>query len=103
MTVSGTVPNISESVNRETTSFTTPPTFSVEPPGSDAYINNKQNIKISSLEGFRQRLLDTEVQRGLPILFQVQEDKVHYQITILSGKSGLAGVMKEKSIHFDAL
>ena len=58
MTVSGTVPNISESVNRETTSFTTPPTFSVEPPGSDAYINNKQNIKISSLEGFRQRLLD---------------------------------------------
>ena len=43
MAVSGMVPNPSENVNRETTSFATPPTSSIKPPGSDTSINNKQN------------------------------------------------------------
>ena len=57
MAVSGTVPNFSENVNTETFSFATPPTSSIKPPGSDTSINNKQIINISSLDGFRQRLL----------------------------------------------
>ena len=57
MAVSGMAPNLSENVNKETISFATPPTSSIKPPGSDASINNKQNIKISGLDGFRQRLL----------------------------------------------
>ena len=36
----------------------------------------------------------------LPSLFQVQGDKVLYQITICSGQNGLAGVVKENLIHF---
>ena len=47
--------------------------------------------------------LQQEFQRGLPSLFQVKGDKVHYQITIRPGQSGLASVVKEKSIHFDVL
>ena len=47
--------------------------------------------------------LQQDFQRGLLSLFQVQGDKVHYQITIRPGQSGLAGVMKEKLIHFDVL
>ena len=47
--------------------------------------------------------LQQEFQKGLPSCFQVQGDKVHYQITIRSGQSGLAGVVKEKLIHFDVL
>ena len=61
MAVSGMVPNPSENVNRETTSFATPPTSSIKLPGSDTSINNKQNIKISGLDGFRQRLLATGI------------------------------------------
>ena len=57
MAVSSMVPNPSENINREITSFVTPPTSSVKPPGSDTSINNKQNITISSLDGFWQRLL----------------------------------------------
>ena len=41
--------------------FATPPASSIKPPGSDTSINNKQNIKISGLVGFRQRLLATEI------------------------------------------
>ena len=47
--------------------------------------------------------LQQEFQRGLPSLFQVQGDMAHYQITICSGQGGLAGVVKEKLIHFDVL
>ena len=47
--------------------------------------------------------LQQEFQRGLPSLFQVQGDKVHYQITICPGQSGLAGVVREKLIHIDVL
>ena len=47
--------------------------------------------------------LQQEFQRGLPSLFRVQGDKVHYQIAIRSGQNGLPGVVKEKLIHFDVL
>ena len=47
--------------------------------------------------------LQQEFQRGLPSLFQVKGDIVHYQIAIRPGQSGLATVVKEKSIHFDVL
>ena len=47
--------------------------------------------------------LQQEFQRGLPSLLQVQGYKIHYQITICPGQSGLAGVVKEKLIHFDVL
>ena len=47
--------------------------------------------------------LQQEFQRGLPSLFPVKEDKVHYQITIRPGQRGLAGAVKEKLIHFDVL
>ena len=61
MAVSSMVPNPSENVNRETTSFATPPTSSIKPTGLDTSINNKQNIKISGLDGFRQRLLAARI------------------------------------------
>ena len=61
MTVSSMVPNPSENVNRETTSFATPPTSSIKAPGSDTSINNKQNIKIYRLDGSRKRLLTTGI------------------------------------------
>ena len=51
--VSRMVPNPSENVNRETTSFTTPPTSSIKPPGLDTSINNKQNIKIGRFGQFQ--------------------------------------------------
>ena len=47
--------------------------------------------------------LRQELQSGLPSLFEVQEDKVHCQIRIRPGQSGLAGVVKEKLTHLDAL
>ena len=47
--------------------------------------------------------LQQEFYRGLPSLFQVQGDTVHYQITIPPGQSGIAGLEKEKLIHFDVL
>lgn len=56
--VSNIVPKSSENVNKETISFTTPPTSSVEPPGLDTSINNEQIIKISGLDGVRPRLLE---------------------------------------------
>ena len=59
--ISSNVTNLSENVNRETTYFTTPPTSCIKPPGSDTSTNNKQNIEISSLEGFRKRLLATRI------------------------------------------
>ena len=55
MAVLSMVSNPSENVNRETTSFTTPPTSSIKPPGSDKSIDNKQNIEISDLNGFRKK------------------------------------------------
>ena len=61
MAVSSMVPNPSENVNRETTSFAAPSTSSSKRPGSDTFINNKQNIKINGLDGFRQRLLATGI------------------------------------------
>ena len=53
MAVSATVTNPSENVNRGTTSFATPCTSSIKRPGSDTSVNNKQNIKISGLDGLR--------------------------------------------------
>ena len=47
--------------------------------------------------------LQQQFQRGLLSLFQVQGVKVHYQITVRPGQSGLAGLVKEKFIHFDEL
>ena len=41
--------------------------------------------------------------RELPSLFEVQGDKVHYQITIRPGQSGIAGMVKKNLIHFDVL
>ena len=80
--VSNIVPKSSENVNKETISFTTPPTSSVEPPGLDTSINNEQIIKISGLDGVRPRLLEALFQIGLPTLFQVQRDKAPLQIII---------------------
>ena len=61
MAVSSIVSNPSENVNRQTTSFTTTPTSYIKQPGSDKSIDNKQNIEISDLNGFRQRLLETGI------------------------------------------
>ena len=61
MAVSSMVANPSENVNRETTSFATLSTSSIKRSGSDTSVNNKQNFKISSLDGFRQRLLATGI------------------------------------------
>ena len=47
--------------------------------------------------------LQEAFQRQFPNLFPVCDDQVQYQITIRSGLSGLAGVMKEKLILFDAI
>ena len=82
MAVSSMVPNPSENVNKETTYFSTPPTSSLDPPGSDTSINNKQNIRISGLDGFRQKLLETGISERASKLIHVQGDKAHYQITI---------------------
>ena len=69
MAVSSMVSNSFENVNRETTSFTTQPTSSFEPTGSDTSINNKQNIKISGLEDFRQRQVETGISERASNLF----------------------------------
>ena len=42
-------------------------------------------------------------QNELPILSLTQRDKVHQLIITRSGKSGVAGVIGNKLIHFDAL
>ena len=68
MAVSSLVPNPSENINRKTTSFTTPPTSYIKPPGSNTSINNKQSIKISDLDGFRQRLRATGILERAPKL-----------------------------------
>ena len=54
------VPNPSENVITETTSFATPSTSSIQPAGSDTSINSTQKIRISGLDGFGQMLLATE-------------------------------------------
>ena len=101
MAVSSMVPKPSENINRETTSFATPPTSSIKPPGSDTSANNKQNIVVWTVSG--KGYLQQDFQRELPSLFQVQGDTVHCQITICPGQSELAGAVKEKFIHFDVL
>ena len=81
MAVSSMAANLFENVNRETTSL---------------------RLAVWTVSG--KGYLQQEFQRGLPSLFiKVQGDKVHYQITIRPGQSGLAGVVKEKLIHFDVL
>lgn len=65
-------------------------------------ITNK-TIRLAVLAVSDKGYLQQESQRGLASLFQVQGDKVDYQITIPPVHSGLAGVMKEKLIHFDVL
>ena len=80
MGVSSMVPNLFENINREATSL---------------------RLAVWTVSG--KGYLQQEFQRGLPSLFKVQADKVHYQITIRPGQSGLAGVVKEKLIHFDVL
>ena len=47
--------------------------------------------------------LQEAFQRQLPNLFPVCDDQVQYQITIPPGHNGLAGVMREKLIHFDMI
>ena len=42
-------------------------------------------------------------QNELPILSLTQRDRVHQLIITRSGKSGVAGVIGNKLIHFDAL
>ena len=81
------VRNPFENVNRETTSFTTPPTSSIKPPGSDSSISLRLAVWTVSSKG---RL---QFQRPTPSLFQAQGDKFHYQITIRPGQSVLAGVV----------
>ena len=86
------VRNPSENVNRETTSFTTPPTSSIKPPGSDSSINNKKtSLRLAVWTVSSKGRL--QFQRPTPSLFQVQGDKFHYQITIRPGQSVLAGVV----------
>ena len=86
MAVSSMVLNPSENFNRETTSFATPPTSSIKPSGSDTSINNKQTLRLA--------------------VWTVSGDKVKGARSIIKlhtrpGQSGLAGVVKEKLIHFD--
>ena len=61
MTVSKLEPSPSENVNREIYPFNTIPAFSIDPPVSDTYNNDKQFIKISSLDGFKRRLFETGI------------------------------------------
>ena len=91
MAVSFMVPNPFENVNRETTSFTTPPTSSIEPPGIKN-IDKEQSIRISCMYGFRQRLLETGISERAS------------KLSSSSGRhGGLTGVVKEKLVYFDAL
>ena len=87
MEVSSMAPNPFDNVNRETTSFTTQATSSTEPPGSDTSINNKQTIKISSLDGLRQRLLQTEISDTFSKLISITRFIVKLQFVLV--KAGL--------------
>ena len=62
-----------------------------------------KTIRLVVLAASDKGCLQQESQRGLASLFQVQGDKVDYQITIPPVQSGLAGVMKEKLFHFNVL
>ena len=44
-----------------------------------------------------------EYWKGLPTLLSLPGGTVQNQITLFPGKSGLAGVRKDRSIHFDDL
>ena len=78
-------------------------TSSVKPPGSDKSVNDKQNIKISGLDGFKQRLLTTGILERASKLISSTRRQGSNQITIFPSQSGLTGVVKEKLIHFDVL
>ena len=103
MPVSSMVPNPSENVDRETTSFATPPTSSIKIPGPDISINKNETLSCAVWTVSGKGCLQQEFQRELVRLFQVEGDKRHYQTTFCPGQSRLAGVMKEKFIHFDVL
>ena len=45
--------------------------------------------------------LRRKFQKQLPNLLQVQDEKVHSQITICPGECGLAGVINNRLMHFD--
>ena len=47
--------------------------------------------------------LRMEFQKQLPNLLQVQDKKVHSQITIRPGEYGLASVIKNRLMHFDVM
>ena len=47
--------------------------------------------------------LRREFQKQLPNLLQVQDEKVHSQITIRHGECGLAGVINNRLMHFDVM
>ena len=59
----------------------------------------KQNFKINGLDGLKTRL-QKELQGRLSALSLSQEDQVLTQIMNQPELNGLAGVLKEKLIHF---
>ena len=84
---------VSDSVkyfSRETSTFTTVPVSAHESTKTVACNSDKQNLNISSVDNLWEKLLTG----GL-------SERASQLITICPGHSGLAGVMKEKLIHFD--
>ena len=103
MAVSGITPNPSENVNREATSFATPSTSSINQQDQIHPLITSKTLRLAVWMVSGKGCLQQEFQRGLPSSFQIQGDKVYYQITVCPGLSGLAGVTKENLIHFDVL
>ena len=63
-------------------------------------LGNKQIISTSDLEGYRETLIKLEIlERVVDVIVR---DKDHQLITTLPVKYGLAGVIRNKLIHFDA-
>ena len=53
------------------------------------------------MDGFWGYLFEKGVLTRQPILSPIQGDRVLYQVTSRPGRSGLAGVIEGRLIHFD--
>ena len=90
-------------VNRETSSFTTEPVYVHEPTKTVALFSDKKTLKISDVDSFREKLFTGGLSETTSKLFQVCNDQTHDHITVRPGHIWLAGLMKEKLIHFDVI
>ena len=73
------------------------------PKGEDHLLVINKSLAVVAWKVTGKPWISQAFQNELPILSLTQRDRVHQLIITRSGKNGVAGVIGNKLIHFDAL